>query len=311
MGHPPGMTARVPLPVTLRNAPFSYREGLAAGLGAGRLRGADLQKPFAGTRSAQTDALLLTDRCLALQTRLPEHTFFCGLTAAALLGIPLPPWCASQLALHVGAPAPARAPHARGIVGHRYRLDAASVRPWRGLRLTTAERTWCDIASALTLHDLVAAGDYIVHWRRPLAHPSSLALEHRLHPGRRGAPNRRAALGLIDGRSESPAESVLRVTLELAGIRGLIPNAVVTADDGRFLGRVDLALPDLRVAIEYEGDYHRTEAGRWRKDMTRVSRLEAAGWYVVRVNADDLKHPEELVSRVLTVLARRGARFGA
>ena len=40
--------------------------------------------------------------------------------------------------------------------------------------------------------------------------------------------------------------------------------------------------------------------------MTRRSRLEAQGWYVMEINADDLGDPVELVARIRSVLARRG-----
>jgi very-short-patch-repair endonuclease len=74
---------------------------------------------------------------------------------------------------------------------------------------------------------------------------------------------------------------------------------------GRFLARVDLAFPEQRVAIEYEGDYHRTERDRWRKDMVRIRRLEAAGWRVLRVNGDDLRDPTHLLMQLARILALR------
>jgi very-short-patch-repair endonuclease len=58
------------------------------------------------------------------------------------------------------------------------------------------------------------------------------------------------------------------------------------------------------VLLEYQGDYHRTPE-QFRADMTRLSRLEADGWYVFQINADDLKNPEELVARLHRVLAAR------
>ncbi|MBU1589284.1 MAG: hypothetical protein KKH51_15270 [Actinobacteria bacterium] len=58
------------------------------------------------------------------------------------------------------------------------------------------------------------------------------------------------------------------------------------------------------MILEYQGDYHRSMS-QWRKDMTRRSRLEAQGWYVMEINADDLGDPVELVARIRSVLARR------
>jgi len=68
--------------------------------------------------------------------------------------------------------------------------------------------------------------------------------------------------------------------------------------------RPDFVFPKEKVAIEYQGDYHRTRA-QWRADMTRRSRLEAQGCIVIEVNADDLRDPAELTQRILAILARR------
>jgi very-short-patch-repair endonuclease len=298
----------IPLPRHLRSTAFSYREGTDAGLGQGRLRGPDLQRPFWGTRHAGTEALTLTERCRALQTRLPDNAFFCGSTAAALLAVPLPSRLRGDPRLHVAVPAPSRAPHAEGIAGHKLGIHQDELTLHLGLRISAAARTWCDLASLLSVADLVAAGDYLLHRRAPLCSSEQLATAVRDHPGRRGRPSLLRALELVDDRSESPAESVLRVILISAGFLGVVPNHVVRDRSGRFLGRVDLAFPDARVAIEYEGDYHRTERDRWRKDMSRIRRLESAGWRVIRVNADDLRDPTHLLMELGTALAGRSSR---
>jgi very-short-patch-repair endonuclease len=62
------------------------------------------------------------------------------------------------------------------------------------------------------------------------------------------------------------------------------------------------------VLIEYQGDYHRKVQGQWRKDMTRRSRLEAQDWVVIELNANDLRDPDELASRIRMILRRRGWR---
>lgn len=72
--------------------------------------------------------------------------------------------------------------------------------------------------------------------------------------------------------------------------------------DGRFVARVDLAWPDLRVAVEYDGVWH-AEPGRFARDRRRLNRLQAAGWRVVFVTAEDLRRPDELVARVAGALA--------
>lgn len=54
---------------------------------------------------------------------------------------------------------------------------------------------------------------------------------------------------------------------------------------------VDLAYPDRRLAIEYLGDHHRTNADAYREDIYRRERLAAAGWDVVFLTVADLAGP--------------------
>jgi very-short-patch-repair endonuclease len=69
------------------------------------------------------------------------------------------------------------------------------------------------------------------------------------------------------------------------------------------VARTDLILEKERVVLEYQGDYHRTTKGQWRADMTSRSRLEARGWRVMELNADDLKDPVELLARIGAMIA--------
>ncbi|MBW8870814.1 MAG: DUF559 domain-containing protein [Leifsonia sp.] len=68
--------------------------------------------------------------------------------------------------------------------------------------------------------------------------------------------------------------------------------------DGSFVARVDLAYPEWRLALEYEGDHHRTDRGQWHKDIDRQSRLEDLGWRVIRVTAADVAAPASLLARL-------------
>ncbi|MDG4789928.1 DUF559 domain-containing protein [Micromonospora sp. WMMD1102] len=77
---------------------------------------------------------------------------------------------------------------------------------------------------------------------------------------------------------------------------------------GRFVGRVDLAYPGLRIALEYEGHHHR-ERAHFRQDVSRYNELRAAGWTVLRFTADDvLRHPARLLAQLTQALRERSAR---
>ena len=71
-----------------------------------------------------------------------------------------------------------------------------------------------------------------------------------------------------------------------------------------FRYRADLAFPWPKVLIEYHSDYH-SDPDNFRADMTRRARLEADGWFVMLINVNDLRDPDELIARIRTVLASR------
>jgi very-short-patch-repair endonuclease len=80
----------------------------------------------------------------------------------------------------------------------------------------------------------------------------------------------------------------------------------VLVDHGTLVLHPDLAWPDLRLVIEYEGDEHRESKRRFRADIRRREKFEAAGWRVIRVTADDLgEELDAFIERVRTIVSRR------
>ena len=236
--------------------------------------------------------------------RLAPELYFSHITAALILGAPLSLELERRLELDISAPFPARAPHAMGIVGHRSTVAPTDITSRHTVRHTTAARTWIDLATQLPVEDLVAVGDYFVHWRSPLCTVEDLRSRTIARQGHRGFRTACRAVELLDPRAESRRESHLRVILTLAGLSGFAVNyVVISSQTGRDV-RLDLAFPRQKLVLEYQGDYHRT-AQQWRKDMTRRTRLEADGWYVMELNVDDLANPIELVARIRRVLDGR------
>jgi len=239
--------------------------------------------------------------------RMPLDAFFSHVTAATLLSIPLPYRLERRDVLDIGVPAPARAPHATGIKGHALTLSQWEVAATEGLAHTSAERTWCDLASILSIADLVAAGDFLIHWRQPLTTTLALYETVKKFPGKRGLKKMLEALPCLNARSESPPESRLRYFIVISGLpEPQVNYEIVLTDEGPGV-RTDLAFAKYKVLLEYQGDYHRSKE-QWRKDMTRRSRLEAQGWYVMEINADDLRDPVELIARIRSILVKHGWR---
>ena len=121
-----------------------------------------------------------------------------------------------------------------------------------------------------------------------------------------GVATIRAALELTRPGVESPQETETRLLLVAAGL----PQPVIqyeVRDGSRLIARVDLAYPQWRIAIEYEGDGHRTDASQWRRDIQRQRALDERGWIVIRLTHLDLVSGESgLLASVRRAIASRG-----
>jgi very-short-patch-repair endonuclease len=289
--------SRLPRPLSV--APFSVEQALASGVSARRLRARDLSAPFHGVR-VPAPVPTLAQRCLALQTWLPEYAFFSDATAALLMGVPIPLPLERDARVHVTVPPGQRAPEGKGVVGHSRRYGPTDVRLWHGIRLSAPERVWCEMGAVLGLGDLVAVGDHLIHWRSPLTTVEKLVRATVGWRRRRGARRLERALLLLNERAESPQESRLRVVLK--DLPGMSINHWVPEQRAR----IDIVFPQAKLAVEYQGDHHR-ESETFRADLMRIARLESAEWHVLQVSALDLDDPVALLERVRQKLASRGS----
>jgi very-short-patch-repair endonuclease len=96
----------------------------------------------------------------------------------------------------------------------------------------------------------------------------------------------------------------LRVQLVRAGLAAPVPQFTVL-HDGYFVARVDLAWPEYRFAIEYDGQWH-ADPGQLHRDRTRLRELTAAGWRVYHVTREDMRDIPRIVAEVAKILRERG-----
>jgi very-short-patch-repair endonuclease len=99
----------------------------------------------------------------------------------------------------------------------------------------------------------------------------------------------------------SPPESRLRVACHFAGLPEPVPQYEVVVA-GVVLGHVDLAWPEARLVVEYEGEYH-FDGLQIARDDHRYERLVAAGWRVVRLSSFDLRDMEAVMGRLRVLLS--------
>ncbi len=301
------------------------------GVSRSRMRGPDLRAPFFGVRIAVADSVEESAesddpyqrqrrrriaRAREYAPRLHRGHFFSHQTAAAIWGGPLPLEFTEEGRIsddfppHVSALGHLAEPRTSGIIGHRTRASFTMIGEHDGLRVSSPAATWASLGT-LSLHDLIALGDYFCRvWRpghgRPTPDRAPLAttadLRAMLDAGRRrGAERLRAALPRIREDSWSPRESLVRCLLVDAGLGEPLLNLDVRDDTGRFLGCVDMAYPAQKVAIEYLGMLH---GATWAADVERIAALRAAGWIVIEVTAPLLRSPETLIRRVAAALRR-------
>ena len=188
----------------------------------------------------------------------------------------------------------------RGVRVHRTNLHPSEVTTTEdGVRLTAAGRTAWDVATLESTLTAVCLLDAMLH--EGALTDSALVTEIL---GRRGQWRSSRAINLlplVDGRAQSPPESRVRVACARAGLPRPVPQYVVV-DGGAWLGRVDLAWPDAKLIVEYEGAYH-FDGLQIVKDDGRYARLVAAGWRVVRLSSVDLRDLDAVVARIGAALA--------
>jgi hypothetical protein len=244
-------------------------------------------------------------KALAAALLMPAEGAIGGRSAAAWFGAPFAS-AADPVLVVVPPGCPWNGPH--GVRVHKTRLRTDEI--WTdedGVRLTTARRTAWDIATLEPTLTAVALIDGMLHDGR--SHDgglteAALAQEFLGRRGQWGSRRAIALLPLVDGRAMSPPESKVRVVCRLAGLPPAVPQFEVF-DGGVFLGQVDLAWPEAKLVVEYEGAYHFDEI-QIRKDDHRYERLVAAGWRVIRLSSADLHDLDAVVERIRAVLAELG-----
>ena len=205
----------------------------------------------------------------ALRLILPSSACFTSLTAAGLRGW----WSPSKVGHPVFVSVPSNDPHPqrRGmlVTRHPRAVDSELI---DGIQVAFAAETLLAVARDLSMLDLVILGDSALHLCACTKEELRAAAAQR----RRGAPRLRSAIPLLDGRSESPWESILRM-LHLAAAVEVEPQKKIYDDWGRFVARADLWLVGTRRIHEYDGEAHRDREAH-RADLTRERRLVEIDW---------------------------------
>lgn len=169
-----------------------------------------------------------------------------------------------------------------GVQVHIAALPDTEVVEHDGLLRTSVARSVVDVTRTEPLAEAVAFGDEAL--RSGAAVPSQLVECLERAKGLRGVLAARRALPLLNGRSESPMESRLRIGFVLGGITGLDVQHDVYDTDGH-AGRSDLHLDG--VLVEYDGRKERLKKRVFSAERRRQNRLSDTTLQIRRFTAAD------------------------
>lgn len=268
-------------------------------------------------------------RCTDAAQQLGKPVLFGMTTSLILQSVPLPKDCdLNATELHtvsdshrtrIRAVVPPTTPHIWKPLStaHNARIN-------KHVHALDLVHTWAQLAAHMSLESLVILGDATL---------TAIARKPSLSGGRTADEiyqdfvrqvselpkfNAKAtcmiALEFIAPRVDSPMESETRITTTQYGLPRAVTNYTVpgaTFSNGAPI-TLDLAWPEFRVAIEYDGDHHRTDKAQWRRDNDKRELLRHHHWIVLiatAANMADEPSQAELAYRAGRQLALRGSIF--
>ena len=300
-----------------RHCCFLRRDALAAGLGDKALRrlvrGGLLHRIRHGAYTlrehwdglSETERHLLVARCV-LRTAGTEvalsHT-----SAAVAHGAPV--WGLSLDDVHLVRLDHRSGRREAGVRQHRSPVEEHDVVELDGMRVTSPARTCLDITTISGVEVALGVVDHLLNTEKVT---KRLLLQRCAELVRcPGSLTTELTFRLADPGAESLGETRLRFRCWRAGLPRPVSQFEIT-EDGRTVYRLDLAWPQHRVWVEFDG---REKYLKFRRPgesiidaVLREKRREEdiarrTGWRCLRVTWADLARPDQLVARIAAVLA--------
>jgi very-short-patch-repair endonuclease len=289
----------------LQDAVVSHRQALAAGWSRRAVEhrvGRDWQRLLRGVYLTTTGVPTTTQRrraALLLAGAGSALTAGTGLHVHEVLEL------SSDPDVHVALP------EARRVVPDDFRVGGGTVvlhRTTRALTSYRADIPTLAVARCVTDAALRATGleevRVLVTTAVQRRRTTVADLEHELEQApQRGSGFLRRALEEVAAGARSLPEAVLLKALRRVQLPPYRLNSDVYDERGRWLARPDLVIEEIRLAAEVDGQRWHLDAVRWVADVERHTRLEVAGWTVLRYPAARVLRDAEGVAREIAVVA--------
>ncbi|HVW81993.1 MAG TPA: DUF559 domain-containing protein [Mycobacteriales bacterium] len=285
------------VPDALCHCPFTLAEALANGVTKSALRGPEWRHVFRDVWVHICVEDTLAMRIEAAKLVLGDGGFLCGLTAAWIYGVDGQDrrgrlvWMGRR----TGDWRRVRT----GCLVREVTVEDTDLTIVDEAAITTPVRTAFDCARWLSLTEAVVVVDALTHLG--LTTPEAFASYVRSHRRLRGVRQADRVAELVEPLSESPMESRLRVLLISSGFERPVAQHVIRDRAGKFVARADLAYPDQRVIVEYDGAQHFSQR---RADDRRRDAMRALGWTVLVASREDYYNkPQAFLAQVRRALA--------
>ncbi|WP_273734805.1 hypothetical protein [Mycolicibacterium septicum] len=281
--------------MSIFDSPFIGSEALRAGLIRKHQLRANFRAVLPDVYVARDFIPGLVDRARAAWLWSHRQGVLAGITAAALHGAKWVDESASIELIWVNARSP------RGVRTSAMRLQPNEIGQAHELPVTTPERTAFDVGRTPGIGRAVARLDSLARATGlKVRDVEEVAARHR---GARGLRQLERALPMLDAGSQSPKETWLRLLLIDDGLPRPQTQIPVLGANGHPFAYLDMGWAEWMIAVEYDGDQHRSDRMQYVKDIRRTAELERMGWIIVRVVAED--RPPEILRRVRDALADR------
>jgi hypothetical protein len=273
---------------------FLGREALGDGMSRSDLR--RFHRPlFRGVHVPNRTVPTLYDRCVGAWLTSDRTGVIAGAAASALHGAE---WVDPTVPIELLGTARRRQ---QGLVIRMDRYAEAEVCEIAGLPVTTVARTAYDLGRLAQRYTAIGRLDALMR-AAPFEARDVMELIGRYGPAR-GVRQLRELLVLVDSQAASPKESWLRLLLVDRGFA--VPETQIPVIDGGVpMAFLDMGWREIQLAVEYDGDQHRTDRAQYVRDIRRLPMVERAGWEVIRVLKED--SAAQIIARVREAYLRRG-----
>jgi|SRR4051794_13984596 hypothetical protein len=197
----------------------------------------------------------------------------------------------------------------RGVRQHQGVLLEGDVVVRNGVEVTSPDRTPLDITTLAGIEASLGVMNHFLH--AGLTTPDRMRERYDLMRQDPFTLRTDVVLRLADSRIESVGESRTVYLCWRHGVPAPIPQWVVEDERGRVVARLDLAWPELKAWLEFDGREKylkylkegETVVDAVLREKERESRIsELTGWRCIRITWADLQHPERTAARILAFL---------